>query len=155
MLLLQRFVPVKPSQPLLDRHDGHDVGVGVVAREVVYEQKPRRAAFRVILGDDRLLLRRIMCQHHKVAVVPIVDHRPIVVVRVGILDVVDASEVAHYDSQVNVQYMQLDVLSDGFIPALRERVNDVGGRAVLLGIHLCGRLSFAAIQAFEQARLPP
>lgn len=49
-----------------------------------------------------------------------------------------------------VSYVQLDVLSGTFIARLREIVEKTGRPVAILGMHLCGRLSLRAIEAFDQ-----
>lgn len=50
----------------------------------------------------------------------------------------------------NVRYLQLDLFSDGCLPAIRARTDAVGLPVVVLGMHCCGQLSLKAIDIYEQ-----
>jgi len=60
-------------------------------------------------------------------------------------------EAAYAD--VPVTYLQHDVLADDFLHALAQRIETVGRPTAILGMHLCGRLSLQAIDAFRQIDL--
>eukprot|EP00434_Breviolum_minutum_P011015 symbB.v1.2.009718.t1/scaffold624.1/size179468/6 len=46
-----------------------------------------------------------------------------------------------------------DVLADDFLDVLAQRIETVGRPTAILGMHLCGRLSLQAIDAFRQIDL--
>jgi len=75
--------------------------------------------------------------------------------RVTAIDRVPPLQLPHYTEAGvgSVSYLQLDVLSDGFQAALAGRLAEVGEPAVILGMHLCGRLSEVAADAFRSLGL--
>lgn len=50
----------------------------------------------------------------------------------------------------SVNYVQLDVLGEAFIPKLEELVERASRPTALLGMHLCGQLSLRAVDAFAR-----
>lgn len=71
------------------------------------------------------------------------------------VDRVQPQDLPHYaDAGVaNVEYLQLDVLADTFVDTLAARVEALGRPTALLGMHLCGRLSERAVEAFQRIDL--
>ena len=53
----------------------------------------------------------------------------------------------------DVDYLQLDVLDGGFQDALAERIEAVRRPTAVVGVHLCGELSYAAVEAFDRNTL--
>lgn len=69
------------------------------------------------------------------------------------VDRVNAATLPHWNEgaanrRCTVKYASIDVLSDDFVPALREIIGRVDRPTLLVGMHLCGQLSVRAIDAF-------
>ncbi|CAK9098533.1 Hypothetical protein SCF082_LOCUS46167 [Durusdinium trenchii] len=49
-----------------------------------------------------------------------------------------------------VSYLQQDLLDNGALQVLRERIDEVGYPTIVVGLHLCGNLSVFAVELFER-----
>jgi len=63
--------------------------------------------------------------------------------------------VPHYAAagKLSVTYHEMDVLADGFVEKVAEMVEVVGRPTVVMGMHLCGKLSERAIETFHRIPL--
>lgn len=61
------------------------------------------------------------------------------------------SHLPHFDEAgiTNVRYLRLNVLADSFVSDLAHAIRAVARPTVVLGMHLCGRLSERAIEVFR------
>mmetsp|Transcript_86379 Transcript_86379/g.268365 ORF Transcript_86379/g.268365 Transcript_86379/m.268365 type:complete len:358 (-) Transcript_86379:83-1156(-) len=76
-------------------------------------------------------------------------------VAVTAVDRVAPQDLPHYaDAGVtNIEYLQWDVLASGFVDKLRQHVEALARPTAVLGMHLCGRLSERATEAFRKIDL--
>uniref|UniRef100_A0A7S4Q895 Methyltransferase domain-containing protein n=1 Tax=Alexandrium monilatum TaxID=311494 RepID=A0A7S4Q895_9DINO len=75
-------------------------------------------------------------------------------VRVSAVDRLEPRFLPHFNAGdgCSVQYAQLDVLHESFLAELQHLVQQASRPTALLGMHLCGKLSVRAIEAY--ARVP-
>jgi hypothetical protein len=52
----------------------------------------------------------------------------------------------HYENYPNVHYLQADILVQDFFSRLRSHIKSINLPTIILGVHLCGRLSVTAIR---------
>lgn len=73
-------------------------------------------------------------------------------VSVSLIDRLEPRFVPHVEAgqQNGLQYSQLDVLDESFIANLERLLREASRPTALLGMHLCGKLSWRAIEAFQQ-----
>lgn len=73
-------------------------------------------------------------------------------VSVSAIDKLAPRFLPHFNEGCNcrVHYSQVDVLHESFVPELRKLVQQEARPTALLGMHLCGKLSLRAIDAFVQ-----
>jgi hypothetical protein len=62
------------------------------------------------------------------------------------VDRLDPKLLPHYEKYPNVHYMRADILDKDFFSRLRGHINRINLPTIILGVHLCGRLSVTAIR---------
>lgn len=71
---------------------------------------------------------------------------------ISAVDYVSPDGIPHYAAAGirTVSYLQQDLLDNGALQVLRERIDEVGYPTIVVGLHLCGNLSVFAVELFER-----